>query len=164
MSESTDIIPFYANPKIVIPVVVIAIAAAVGIPMLLKYMATVKTDANAGSEAKGNADEANAIATSLASTAPIGTDPAVTQGRAVALIQAAQAIYNEVTKSMVYVSSSLCVAALNQAQTATEMTVLNAAYNNQVSANQRTLAADVNAHVIGIGTSTSDIKFYSYII
>ena len=131
--------------------------------MFLKYYSTQKQNKNTGDEAVGDAKLAEALAAALASN-PGGNASPIDKGRALAMIKAAQAIYNEVTKSKLYVSSSVCVGALNQAQTDDEMTALNTAYNGQVSNSQRSLKADVDGHVLGWGTSTSDIKFYSDII
>ena len=144
----------WSNPKLLIPLVLIGIGSIVGIPMFLKYYSTQKQNKNTGDEA---------LAAALASN-PGGNASPIDKGRALAMIKAAQAIYNEVTKSKLYVSSSVCVGALNQAQTDDEMTALNTAYNGQVSNSQRSLKADVDGHVLGWGTSTSDIKFYSDII
>jgi len=159
MAESTDIIPFYANPKIVIPVVIIAIAAAVGIPMLLHYLATVGETKKTDQQLKDDASSAKSISATTG----------IPEGRVSELQNTAHAIY---TKMQSYwpVDSTVIVGLLNEAKSDDEMKVLTAFYNNNLVQNgATTLRADIDKRVVGTSlivhyASASDITYYNDII
>jgi len=147
----------FSNPKLIIPVVLMIIAAAVGIPLLLHYLANVKKNANAGQEAADDAKAADAQASALN----------IDKGRALAMIGAARTLYQEIVQSKIWVNSGTCVTALNLAQSSAEMVAMCTAYNVQLNNNQRDLKADVNQHVIGTApwdASASQIVYYNDMI
>jgi|GEM_PF-3855877 hypothetical protein len=158
MSESTDIIPFYANPKIVIPVVVIAIAAAVGIPMLLKYMAGIKAKVLTNDELATQAKTAKDVATKY------GLD----QGRMDILTNNAQQIYDAIynISSFSVIDRVACITALNQATSSVEMGAMSDFYRNQVSKGLHGLLEDVNSQILGSRVwphDASEITFFTSI-
>ena len=133
--------------------IAVVIGIGVGVAMLLKYLKTQK--AAAADVSQLTADQRSAKIVS----AQTGLD----QGRLSAIEGVARSLYQEIVKSYVYVSSAKCVSLLNSVQSADEMKYLCVYYNNSVSdpPNAHNLKADVDAHVIGMGTSADQITYYS---